>query len=296
VNAVMPIIDLLIAQMINGVIYGSIYCLVAIGLALIFGVMDLVNFAHGEFYMLGGYAGFFLVTLLFLDPITATVISFFILAAVGVAADRIVIRPIRQTREAHHNLFLATLGISVTLQNLALLVWGAWYYGRPYYFEGVVVIFGNIISVERVVVFVLSIVTTAALWFMLQRTKTGTAIRAVSQSKDAALLVGIDINKIYMLTMGLSAGLAGVAGSLLAPLLLVYPTVGLVVIFKSFVVVSLGGFGNVKGAIVAAYILGIVEAVTVTLLSSSYQDIVSFGILILVLILKPSGLFGIKER
>jgi branched-chain amino acid transport system permease protein len=293
VNAV---IDQIIAQIINGMIYGSIYCLVAIGLALVFGVMDLVNFAHGEFYMLGGYAGFWLVTLLLIDPITATILSFGILVIVGIATDKIVIRPIRKTREAHHNLFLATLGLSITLQNLALIIWGAWYYGRPSYFQGVIVIFGVFISVERFIVFVLSIITTASLWFMLQKTKTGTAIRAVSQSKDAALLVGIDIDKIYMLTLGLSAGLAGVAGSLLAPMLLVYPTVGLVVIFKSFVVVSLGGFGNVKGAIVGGYILGIVEAVTVTLLSSSYSDIVAFGILIIILIVKPTGLFGIKER
>lgn len=285
-------LDILIAQIINGLIYGSVYCVASIGLALIFGVMDLVNFAHGELYMLGGYASYFIVVLFFFDPITATILTFGLLFVVGIIIERVAIRPIRLTREAHHNLFLTTLGISVIIQNLALIVWGAWYYGRPYYFEGTFQFLGTVISYERLMVLIISIIATTALWFLLQRTKTGTAIRAVSQNKVAAELVGINISQIYIITFGISAALAGAAGALLSPLLLVYPTVGLVIIFKCFVVVSMGGFGNVKGAIVSSYLLGIIEAVTVTLLSSSYSDIVAFIILILVLILKPEGLFG----
>jgi branched-chain amino acid transport system permease protein len=268
----------------------------SVGLALIFGVMELVNFAHGEFYMLGGYATYFIITLTGLNPIPSAIATFALLFFVGCLVETSVIRPIRGTREAHDNLFLATFGLSVLLQNLVLIVWGANYYGMPSFFKGGFAFLGTFISFERLSVVIVSIASVMTLWFLLEKTKIGTAIRAVSQNKEAASLVGININRIYLVAFGLSTALAGLAGAMLSPLLLIYPTVGSGIVFKAFAVVTLAGFGSIKGAIFSSYILGIAEAITVTLFGAIYRDAVAFLILVIILIVRPSGLFGLKTR
>lgn len=279
-------------QIINGIIIGSMYALIGSGIALIYGTMRVLNLAHGEFYMLGGYLVFFLTVAYALPPWLAIPIAIFAIFVLGLLVQRLTIAYLLPREEWAFATIAATLGLSIFLQNLALLLFGEQFQSIPYYLPGVVEIAGLRLPQQRLLMLAVAIVTIAIMTFVLTRTRFGWALRATSQDKDAAAVVGIPAARIYTLTFGIAAALGCVAAAMLAPIYAVNPWMGLPVLFKGFVVVILGGLGSFPGAIAGGILLGIVEAVGVQVTSSEWRDVIAFAFMILVIWVRPWGLFG----
>lgn len=280
---------------ITGVLRGGLYVLMAVGLSLVFGVMNIPNFAHGEFYMLGAYLAFFANTLFGLDPILCILIA----AAGGFLAGGLVERSIfyplrKRSREQWvMNTFLVTVGISVALQNSVQAGWGVKFRGINSYWSGKVeFLSGMSISVDRVVGFLIAMLVIAVFWVFLNRTTTGRSIRAVANDETGSLLVGIDLHRVFTLTFALSSMLAAVAGATLLSINPAYPTMGLLPLYKSWFVVILVGLGNVGASIAGGLIVGMLETISYYTLGAGWQDVVSLSVIILILLLKPAGLFG----
>lgn len=287
--------DVLVQQMINGIIIGSMYALMASGLALIWGTMNMMNLAHGEFYMLGGYFMFFLNVSAGIHPIVAGVLSLAVLFVAAVIVERLVIRFLIDRPGWDFNHLIATFGVSIFLQNFALSLWGERFKNIPYYFQENVSLFGISLSGHRLTILIVATVVIAMLWAFLKFSRLGMALRATSQERDAATINGINTRVIFMMTFGISAILAGVASFMLAPIYSVNPWMGHALLLKSLTVVVLGGLGSLVGAIVGGVALGVFEAFGTLLLSSEWQNVIAFTVLILVLWIRPSGLFGAKE-
>jgi branched-chain amino acid transport system permease protein len=277
----------------QGLVRGAMYALMGIGLSLIFGILGVVNFAHGEFFMLGTYAMYFVSALLglpFLAGVAAAAIGLF---AVGVVIERALIEPLRQRagRDWLLDSFVLTIGLMVILQNLALLGFGSRRRGITTMVEGSVV-FGDVtIAYERLAILALAVIIVGLLAAYIKFTDTGKAIRATAQHPEAAQTLGIDINRIYTVAFGIGAALAGAAGALLISIFPAFPTVGYQPVLKSFAVVILGGLGNIPGAIAGGFLLGIVEAYAIFFMSAGWQSVITPLIIILVLVFRPQGLF-----
>jgi branched-chain amino acid transport system permease protein len=277
----------------QGLVRGAMYALMGIGLSLIFGILGVVNFAHGEFFMLGTYAMYFVSALLglpFLAGVAAAAIALFV---VGVVVERALLEPLRQRagRDWLLDSFVLTIGLMVILQNLALLGFGSRRRGVTTMVEGSVV-FGNVtITYERLAILALAVVIVGLLAAYIKFTATGKAIRATAQHPEAAQTLGIDINRIYTVAFGIGAALAGAAGALLISIFPAFPTVGYQPVLKSFAVVILGGLGNIPGAIAGGFLLGIVEAYAIFFMSAGWQSVITPLIIILVLVFRPQGLF-----
>lgn len=282
----------LIEQIINGIIIGSMYALIGSGLALIYGTMRVLNLAHGEFYMLGGYFVFFLVVSYAVPPLVAIPLAVVAAFVLGVLVQKLTISYLLPREEWAFATIAVTLGLSIFLQNLALLLFGEQFQSIPYYLQGVVEFAGMRLPQQRLLMLGVAVVTIGAMAFILNRTRFGWALRATSQDKDAAAVVGIPASRIYTLTFGIAAALGCIAASMLAPIYAVNPWMGLPLLFKGFVVVILGGLGSFPGAIVGGILLGIVEAVGVQLTSSEWRDVIGFGLMIVVIWIRPWGLFG----
>ncbi|HEV2149451.1 MAG TPA: branched-chain amino acid ABC transporter permease [Longimicrobiaceae bacterium] len=281
---------LFLQQLVNSVALGSIYGLVALGLTLVYGVLRIPNFAHGALYMVGAYATFFFATAHGLSYVAAVGASVLVLALLGAVLERLVFHPLRHAPHLHS--MIAALGVLLFLQAGAQLLWGADFRRLPAPAEGVVEIFGLAVAAQRLVVIAAAVAVMAGLYLFLKRTATGAAIEAVAQDREGALLVGIDTRRIAMLTFAVSAGLAAVAASLVAPLNLIYPTMGEVVNLKAFVIIILGGMGSIPGAIVGAYLLAAAEVFGGTYLSSAFAELIGFAVLVAVLAVRPTGLFA----
>jgi len=278
-------------QLSNGTVIGVIYALMAIGLTIAFGIMNVGNFAQGEFYMLGAVATFFLVSLLKLNYFMSLLISGIIIFALGVIVEFLTIKPLQL--RGFMPVILSTLGLSVFFQHLALILWGpvprsipAPLSKKPFCF------FEIYITPQRVLVLVGGVLIIAALYLLIKKTKVGMAMRAVAKDSNTASLMGINIRRIYLFSFGLSCALAALAGGLIGPLYTISPMMGEVPVIKAFSVVIMGGMGNVQGAIVAGFILGVVESLGAGFISTSYKDAIAFGIMILVLLFRPQGIFG----
>ena len=280
---------------IYGIITGSMYVLMAVGFSLIWGILDMLNFSHGEFFMLGGYLTYYLFTFLNMNPFIAVFLSMVILLIFGSIIFGIVVFPMIKKPNWIMNGIILTLGISICLQNGALLTFGETYKGMPQFFDTSLRFFGVVIGLDRLMVLLIGLVLITCLLFFVTKTDTGLCMQAVSQDKDSALLMGINIRRIYVITFGVSAALAGAAGGLLAPIYFVYPSVGFTPMLMAFAVVILGGLGSVKGAIFAGFLVGIIENFTIFLLSSAWKDVVIFSIIIVILLIRPRGLFGVKD-
>lgn len=281
----------IIQQVANGLVLGSTYALIALGLTVIYGILGIVNWAHGELYMLGAFAGLFLVVNLHLPFLAGLVGAMAIMAVFGVVMERLVFRPLRHADEM--NVIIGTLGISTFLMNAAMVVFSPNPMRFPTeYSEQYFSFLGISITVQRLLVFVTTLILIALLNYVIQYTTIGKAMRACEQNPTAARLMGINLNRVSVITCAIGAALAAAAGTLVGPIFLVSPQMGLMTIGKVFAVVILGGMGNVQGAIWAAFILGLAESITAGFFSSYYKDIVTFVILIAVLIVKPQGLFG----
>jgi len=290
-------VDILIEQLFNGLILGSQYALVATGLALIFGVVGIINFAHGEFFMMGAYVfSLFYWRETFLDYMIAVVLAILALSAFGSLYQRIIIN--RLLDRSWHSQIIATIATSTILINLAILIFGTTPRVTPTVLSKEIVSLPFIkISYQRLGVFVVTALVFVFLQLFIQRTKIGKAMRAVSQNREACEIYGINVRRVATLAFGMASGLAALAGALMSPLFNILPTMGILLTLKAFAAVIMGGFGNVKGAVLAAYVIGITEALAVGYgnylhIDSSYKDVFAYGIMIVVLLFRPQGLFG----
>lgn len=290
----LPIIDLFLI----GLIRGSLYSLIAAGIALIFGVVNCSSFINGDLAMLGGYIGYFLIVL-GLDPVIAMIIVGPCLFAVGFLIEKTTIVPLRRRGEYGRwmlNTLIVSLGTSMIFQNLALIYFGATYRGAQHIWPGIIDILGVRISLERIITFVVSVCAIGIFWFFLRKTKMGRAMRAVSADEEGAELMGINRDKMYSLAFAVSAMLSGLAGFLLIPIFALYPTVGNSSVLRGWVIMIMGGVGNIKGAIICSLILGLVESYSLYFIGGGWQNVVFFLVVMMVLIFKPSGLFGMEAK
>ena len=276
---------------LSGILLGGIYSLVAIGLNLIFGVIRVVNFAQGEFVMLGMYAAFVAYTALHMDPYLAIVLVFPILFVFGMLVQRFILQ--RLQNEPTMQIF-ATFGLLMLLQNVVLAATGGEAFSIRTPLSSIAIAVGPLqVSVARVIALVAVSVIAVALQWGLRTTITGKAVRAVAQDRRAARLMGINVERVYMLTFGLGAGLAGVAGALLTPIFTMSPQIGGSFILPAFAVVVLGGLGSVSGAYVGGFIIGLTEALAGFYIDPSLKQAVWFVVFIAMLVVRPTGLFGV---
>lgn len=279
-----------------GLYSGCIYILLATGLNLIFGVMKIVNFAHGEFLMLGTYITFFLFVITGFNPYVLLIGSIPILIGIGVIVERLCFRPILGTGKL--NEIFISLGLIYIFQNLVAMVWTDEWRSIKSPFADMTIDLGPLqLPLDYLIIIVVTVVILVSLYIFLQKTPIGKAIRATSQNRKGAMLMGIDVEKINMLTFGIGAGLAGAAGTLWAVSGQVFnPYMGSIPAIKGFAIIILGGLGSIPGAIVGGLAIGMVENFTAFTLGGSWKDAVSFILLIVVLVLRPTGLFGEEEE
>ncbi len=273
---------------VNGLMLGLTYVLIASGFSLIYGIMRLLNFAHGEFYMLGAFATYLLCERLGVNYFAAMVLSMIIIAVLGILVYRFFFRPFR---DQHDPSLVVALGIAMLIGGLALLVFGEKDKSISPVFSGVIKVLGATLSMERIVVIIMAIILMAALTLYIKFSKTGQAMRAVAQDREAAALQGIGVDSTFTLCMAISSALAGAAGALLAPLFFVNPFLGMHAVLKALVVVVIGGLGSIPGAIAGGLLLGFVESFGNTFLRD-ITEILGFLRAMLVLPSRPQGLFG----
>lgn len=287
------LVEIFLEQLLNGLTLGAMYACVAVGQALVYGVARLINFAHGDLFMWGGYVFFFAFAVAGLPYPVAVIISVVVMMLFGALFERVVVRPIIDKPWKVH--LIATLGASVVLSNVAVLIWGSTpKYVPTVYSLRIVEFAGFRLSLQRIIVLVVTVLVFCGLYLFLQRTKTGKAMKAMSQNREACAVVGVDVRRISALTFAMSCGLLGLAASLIAPLYHITPTMGIGMTFKAFAAVIMGGLGQVNGAIYAGVILGVAEALGAGYLSSAYKNAIAFAVMVLVLLLRPQGLFGRK--
>jgi branched-chain amino acid transport system permease protein len=281
---------MLLQQIVSGLINGSIYSLLGVGVVMIFKATNTVNFAQGEFFMLGGYVSFFFYMFLGSDYVVAFVLAALALAALGLIVERIVFRPL--IKAPHISTIVAAIGLSFILKgSVRLLVGPEELPFRPAMRNKPVNFYGLIITPQQELVILFTFLFVITLVCFFKYTKLGKSMRAVCSNKNAASLMGISVEKVFSITWGLSASLGGAAGVLLAPVILVYPDMGMV-IMRAFAAAAIGGFSSLGGSIIGGFIVGILENLAGGYISTSFTEIVAFWIIIAVLIVKPTGLFG----
>jgi branched-chain amino acid transport system permease protein len=286
--------------------------IMALGLSLIFGVMNVGMFAHGEFFMVGSLVGFYFITpvqawlvrnpsptLQFLAPLVGIFLSFLVGAFVGVIVEKIIFKPLRARSRENWvlNTFLVTVGLSVIMINLHLLLFGSYFKGIVGYWPGRPFEVLNVfIARDRLMAVLLSLSAIVVFWLFMRFTRTGRAIRAVSQDETGALMVGINMPFILTLTMALSCGLAAMAGSSLLFMYPAYSTVGLEPLYMSWFVVILVGMGNIMGSLLGAFLVAIFKVLTVEFVGAGWDFVIPTAFIMLVLIFKPSGILGSEVR
>ena len=288
-------LDLLAQAVVSGILIGGIFALISVGLSLIWGVMRIINFAHGEFLMIAMYIAYLLVARAGWDPYLTVFITAPALFAIGAVIFQLSIRPI--LNHPAMNQIMLTVGLSLILQNLALVIFKAdvlttqTAYTRLTFTLGPVVV-----RTSQLIAFAGAGLTVALLYWFLQKTDAGRAIRAAAQNRGAAVLVGINVRRTYLLAFGIGSACLGVAASLMVPFYYTAPTVGLFFGLIAYVVVVLGGLGNFPGALVAGLIIGLAETVGAALLPGSLARVLTFGIFVVVLLFRPQGIFGGKRQ
>ena len=298
--------------MVNTVVMGGMLALVAVGLALVFGVMNIPMFAHGEYFMIGTLVAYYVFTpinaladanpdslLAGIAPLITIVAAMLVGAAAGVASEVLIFSNLRKRSRENWvmNSFLLTVGLSVVLINGHQLFFGADFKGIVRFWSGPpLTIMEVFVSRDRAMAFFLAMVVVIAFWFFLTYSRTGRAIRAVSQDETGALIVGIGLNSILMLTMAISCALAAVAGASLLFMYPSYPSVGLEPLYMAWFVVILAGLGNVLGALAGAFIVALLKVLTVEYIGAGWDFVVPSALIIVILVLKPSGLFGSEVR
>lgn len=281
-------VTILIQQILNGVVVGSGYVLVALGLTLIFGVLGLPNLAHGETYMGGAFVTYTLVSVVGWNYWVAIPVGMAAGAAIGIIVYEVAFRPLEKAAEV--TLFISALAVATILGQLAVLIFGTGsrVIGTPV--EGIVRLGGVTVTKFSIVILALVLVATVLLWMILHRTWFGRSMRALSQNRMAAELMGVNVRVVAYGTFALGSAVAALAGGVLGGIFPIFPTMGLEPVMKAFIVIVLGGVGSIPGVVVGGLLLGIVESLGAGYLSSDYRDPIAFGILVFVLALWPTGL------
>ncbi|MFD2682216.1 branched-chain amino acid ABC transporter permease [Bacillus seohaeanensis] len=282
--------DILLQQLFNGLTIGSVYSLVALGLTLVYGILHIPNFAHGALYMVGGYVTLIVMESFGIHYWIAMAVSVLVVGGLAVLMERIVFHPLRHAPPIHDK--IAAIGILLFLEALVQLVWGAEYRRMLSPYGNAVEFLGMTVTTQRLLIVFAAIVVMVLLHLFLKKTMIGSAIIAMSQNREGAFLVGINANKIAMITFFISGALAAIASSIASPINLVFPGMGHLVILKAFVIIIIGGMGSIPGAIIGGYIIGFSESLGATFVSNDYKDLIAFLLLVVILTIKPKGLFA----
>ena len=276
---------------VSTILLGGLYALIAVGLTLIFGVMRVVNFAHGEFLMFAMYAAFWAFTLLHMDPYLTLFVALPLFFAVGWVSYRVVMRPV--IHASHNAQVFTTVGLSILLQNLALVLFTAdAQFLRTDYYSKVLRLGGAVFNFAQTVAFAIAVLATLVLFAFLRWSYTGKIMRATAQDPQVASLMGIDTDRIYALTWAVGIVCVGAAGVLLAPIYPVYPTAGLQFVLIAYIAVVLGGLGNMAGALIAAVIIAAIEVIASYTIGTAWKEVLYLVLFIFVLVVRPAGLFG----
>ena len=299
-------LEVFLQTLVSGLLLGGLYALIGLGMTLIMGVMKIINLAHGELMMVSMYIAFWLFHLLGVDPYVSLVVTVPVLFVLGVAIQRFLISPVLKVDSIlPENQVILTVGIGMVLQNLATMLFtsdyrstpvdyasDAWYLSDWWRSSPIELSF----SVPWVVSFAFAAAITVALWWFLQKTDTGKAIRATAQDRDAALLMGVNVERMTLITFGLGAALVGAAGSLFIPMYYLYPALGGRFTLIAFVITILGGLGSTQGAIIGGIILGIFESMTATYVGMGWAPVGRFLVFVACLIFLPGGVAGLLRR
>lgn len=291
-------LEALAQNLVYGILIGALYGLAAVGLSLVFGVTKFLNVSHGELLMLGGYASFWLFTLWKVDPFISLPAAIVFLLVAGAIFYKLLFGRMVKLAEGDkiQNTLLVGFGLSLILQNLALQFWTADTRSITTAYSGAVFSFAGVrFPLVRVASLIIAFVLIVALQLFLRRTYTGKALRATVENWEAATLMGIDIQRVYLLSFVMGAALAGVAGALVSVGYSIEPAMGMSWTLKSLVVMVLGGLGSITGTFVGGIILGVTESATGFFLSQTYREVVGLVLFLLVLVFRPQGLFGVKE-
>ncbi len=281
----------IIQSVLSGLLEGGNYALFSLGLAFVFGIMQIINMAHGEFLVLGGYVAYWLLAKWGINPLLALPIAALVAGGGSFLSYRLFISRIRTTVEL--NTLILTFGIGILLSNLYLQLWSADIRNISVgWMENPLKLAGIYISLGEMVTFVISFAGVLFLYLFLRRTKTGKAIRITAIDRDAAALSGVNVERIDLLAFSIGGMLAGLGGPLLGMLSFVSPGTGIAITVKAFILTVLAGVGSIPGLIVAGMILGVGEALTVTFVSSSFRELFGFALFLVILLVRPSGLFG----
>lgn len=277
--------------LVTSLLLAGIYALVSVGLTLIFGVMRLVNFAHGEYLMLGMYLAFWLFTLWGVDPYLALAVGLPVFLLIGAATYYLVIRPV--VTRPHTVQIFTTVGLSILLQNVALFLWtGDFRFLRTDYSNVVYKFDGVAINFPQIAAFAVSILLTLGLLAFLKWTWWGMALRATAQDRQAAILMGVNVDRAYALAFTVGIIMVGLAGILIAPIYAVYPTAGLQFVLVAYVVVVLGGLGSLIGALAGSLLIALLDVVGAFVVGIGWKEALYFVVFLLVLLIRPAGIFG----
>jgi branched-chain amino acid transport system permease protein len=288
-------LDQFLQHLLNALILGGTYALLGIGLTLIFGIMRVVNFTHGELYAFGAYMAYFFVMVLGVNFFLALVLAVLLGIALGGLIEVVLLRRLRDA--SIDTTMLVMIGAWIVMQNAEQLVWSGVAKSIATPFPEQPLVLGPVsVSWTRVFVFAVAALLIVGAQLQIQRTRLGKAMRATFQDRDTAALMGVNINAVYTATFALGSGLAAAAGALLGPEFVVTPTMGNLAALKAFAIVILGGLGNIKGATIGGFVLAFVEEIGAGYVSSGYRDAMGFMLIIIVLVFKPTGLFTRAER
>jgi branched-chain amino acid transport system permease protein len=289
-------LTVILQQGINGVIVGSLYVLVALGLTLIYGVLVQINFAHADIVTLGAFTAYFVTHLFSGNYFAGIAVALVVGGVLGWLVNAVIFAPLRE-RGSELLPLIATIGVSITLQNAMLVLLGPIPYAFDTPYSNNVIRFSGIfLTVQSVLIIVMSTIAIGLLYAFMKFTFLGKALRAVSQDRETAALMGINPNHLIMLTFVIASALAGMSGAMLGPVLVLTPFAGTTVIVKAFAIVIIGGFGNVEGTIIAGLIVGLIESYTTQFLDPGLIDIVVFALLLLTLAVRPTGLIAEKRE
>jgi branched-chain amino acid transport system permease protein len=284
--------SVVLSYLINGLMMGCMYALMALGLALILGVLKIVNFAHGEFYMWSAYISYAASHFLGFNPILSLITAMAFAFLLGVLVEKLLITPFYTGKAVENYDLLITFGLGIVLVNLAVSVFGPYQVSAPPLSSGYIQMGPLNVSSGRLLAALLAVILMTTLLLVIKNTTIGIALRATAQDREVSSAMGVNVNLISTLGFGIGGMLAGITGALLGSIFIVSPTMGELPSGKSFVIIVLGGMGSIKGTLIAAIMLGLLENIGVLFFSPSYRDAYGFIVLIIVLLIRPTGLFG----
>jgi len=285
----------IIQNLINGIISGSYYAVLGVGLTVTWGVLKMINVAHGNFYMMGAYM-FYTFSIIMGFPVIPSIIAG--VAAVfvlGMIMERFVLAPSLGRGKFGDTPFILTLAMGILLENVAQLAWGEKNVGVPYFNDSIIKVMGITMAAQRLIVAAVAIITLIIVLVIIKKTKFGWAVSATAQNTFSAALMGINTKKIYMVTFGIATALCAIAGSLLAPIYGINPWMGESIQLKSFVVCIVGGLGSVGGSIIAGLLLGIIESFATQFLGTGWQNVIAYALVLVMFWFRPAGIFGKME-